>query len=109
MQKILVTGGLGYIGSHTVIELDHAGYEAIVVDNLSNTELETADRLHALLKKEIIFYELDINDSGKLSKVFNEHKIAAVIHFAAAKAVGESVANPLKYYKNNVAGTALII
>jgi len=109
MQKILVTGGLGYIGSHTVIELDHAGYEAIVVDNLSNTELETADRLHALLKKEIIFYELDINDSGKLSKVFNEHKIAAVIHFAAAKAVGESVANPLKYYKNNVAGTVALL
>ncbi|MBC6400275.1 MAG: UDP-glucose 4-epimerase GalE [Ekhidna sp.] len=109
MQKVLVTGGLGYIGSHTVVELENAGYEAVVVDNLSNTELETTERIHALLAKETIFYELDINDTGKLSQVFNEHKISAVIHFAAAKAVGESVTNPLKYYKNNVAGTVCLL
>ncbi|MDE0470308.1 MAG: UDP-glucose 4-epimerase GalE [Ekhidna sp.] len=109
MQKILVTGGLGYIGSHTVVELDNAGYEAVVVDNLSNAELETTRRLHALLDKEIIFYELDINDTERLGQVFDEHKISAVIHFAAAKAVGESIANPLKYYKNNIAGAIYLL
>jgi len=109
MKKILVTGGLGYIGSHTVVELQNSGYESIIVDNLSNSELKVLDGLERIMQQRPIYYEGDINDSELLLKIFNENDISAVIHFAAAKAVGESVQNPLKYYRNNVAGTVNIL
>ena len=104
-NKILVTGGVGYIGSHTCIELIAAGYDVVVYDNLSNSNLEALKRIEQLAGKEIAFIEGDVLDSKLLNQVFDEHDFFGVIHFAGLKAVGESVAEPLKYYKNNVAGT----
>lgn len=103
-KKILVTGGLGFIGSHTVVELFQNGYEPIIVDNLSNSYRSVLDGIKAITKKTPVFYEVDICNQDELKKIFKEHTIDAVIHFAAYKAVGESVSNPLKYYKNNVYG-----
>ena len=105
MSTILVTGGAGYIGSHTVLELLTQGDEVIVVDNLSNSSLESLRRVEALTGKLPVFYELDLLDREALSTPFLNHHIDAVIHFAGLKAVGESVAIPLKYYQNNLAGT----
>lgn len=102
---ILVTGGAGYIGSHTCVELLNAGYEICVVDNLSNSSEESLTRVKQITGKEFRFYEIDILDYAALDKVFLENKIDAVIHFAAFSQVGESVINPQKYYKNNVCGT----
>lgn len=103
-KKILVTGGLGFIGSHTVVELFQNGYEPIIVDNLSNSYHSVLDGIKAITEKTPVFYEVDICNQNELKKIFKEHTIDAVIHFAAYKAVGESVSNPLKYYKNNVYG-----
>ncbi len=108
MKNILVTGGAGYIGSHTVLELLDAGYEVVVVDNLSNSSAVSLDRVRELTGKDLAFYELDILDKEVLHQVFAAEKIDAVIHFAALKAVGESVAHPLRYYHNNVTGTLLL-
>ena len=105
MSTILVTGGAGYIGSHTVLELLTQGDEVIVVDNLSNSSLESLRRVEALTGKLPVFYELDLLDREALSTPFLNHHIDAVIHFAGLKAVGESVEIPLKYYQNNLAGT----
>lgn len=105
MDKILVTGGAGYIGSHTVLELLEAGFEVVVVDNLSNSSEESLMRVRELTGKEIAFYKLDVLDTEGLSQVFRDEPVSAVIHFAALKAVGESVAQPLLYYENNVIGT----
>ncbi|WP_444929506.1 UDP-glucose 4-epimerase GalE [Microbulbifer sp. SSSA002] len=104
-MAILVTGGAGYIGSHTCIELLAAGFETVVVDNLSNSSEEALRRVELISGKSIPFYQLDIGDKEALHKVFSKHEIDAVIHFAGLKAVGESVAQPLRYYQNNVAGT----
>ncbi|WP_444934783.1 UDP-glucose 4-epimerase GalE [Microbulbifer sp. JTAC008] len=104
-MAILVTGGAGYIGSHTCIELLAAGFEPVVVDNLSNSSEEALRRVELIAGKNIPFHHLDISDKEGLRKVFSDHKIDAVIHFAGLKAVGESVAQPLRYYQNNVAGT----
>ncbi|WP_445360609.1 UDP-glucose 4-epimerase GalE [Microbulbifer sp. EKSA005] len=104
-MAILVTGGAGYIGSHTCIELLAAGLEPVVVDNLSNSSEEALRRVELIAGKDIPFHHLDISDKEGLRKVFSDHKIDAVIHFAGLKAVGESVAQPLRYYQNNVAGT----
>ncbi|MFN7093992.1 MAG: UDP-glucose 4-epimerase GalE [Burkholderiales bacterium] len=105
-QTILVTGGTGYIGSHTVVELLNNGYDVIVVDNLSNSNIKVLNRISNLVGyKPIKFYRLDITDKNALNQVFKENKIDAVIHFAALKAVGESVAKPLTYYQNNVGGS----
>ncbi|WP_444906517.1 UDP-glucose 4-epimerase GalE [Microbulbifer sp. SSSA008] len=104
-MAILVTGGAGYIGSHTCIELLAAGFEPVVVDNLSNSSEEALRRVELIAGKDIPFHHLDISDKEGLRKVFSDHKIDAVIHFAGLKAVGESVAQPLRYYQNNVAGT----
>lgn len=103
MQSILVTGGAGFIGSHTVVELVEAGFQPIILDNFSNADHAVIDRLSDLTGQQIDYYEGDFQDAALLGKVFAEHKIAGVIHFAAFKAVGESVAEPLKYYDNNVA------
>ena len=105
MSKILVTGGAGYIGSHTVLELLNKGYEVVVVDNFSNSSFESIKRVQKITGKEVIFYEADIRDEEKMDEIFGAHKIDAVIHFAAFKAVGESCKLPLKYYENNISGT----
>ena len=105
---ILVTGGAGYIGSHTVIELQNKGHEVIIVDNLINSSIKVLERIEVLSSKRPIFYNLDISHKQALANVFNAHKIDAVIHFAALKAVGESVTKPLEYYQNNVAGSLVL-
>ena len=105
MGKILVTGGAGYIGSHTVVELIEAGYDVVVVDNLSNSSKESLNRVEQITGKEVKFYENDIADMEAMDKIFSKNDIDAVIHFAGLKAVGESVEKPLEYYKNNIAGT----
>lgn len=107
-QTILVTGGAGYIGSHTVLELLNAGYEVVVMDNLSNSSIESLNRVKKLTGKDFIFYELDLLDSEGLQKLFTAHKIDAVIHFAGLKAVGESNTIPMNYYQNNVAGSLVL-
>lgn len=109
MKRILVTGGAGYIGSHTVVELIAAGYEAIIVDNFSNSSVEVLDRLKTITGREISFYQGSVADKGFMNRVFEENHIDAVIHFAAYKAVGESVQEPLKYYENNVGGTIALL
>ncbi len=102
-KKILVTGGTGYIGSHTVVELQAAGYEVIIVDNLSNSNKDVLDGIEKISGIRPVFYETDCNDKSGLQNIFIEHKgIKGIIHFAASKAVGESVHNPLEYYRNNI-------
>ena len=108
-MNILLTGGAGYIGSHTIIELDKAGHSVVVVDNLVNSNPESLQRVSKIIGKEIPFYEVDVRDSEKLSKVFDENQIDAVIHFAGLKAVGESVSKPLEYYHNNMTGTFILL
>ena len=105
MKRILVTGGAGYIGSHTVLELLNTGYEVIVVDNLSNSSEKSLERVRELTGKNFPFHQVDIFDQESLNQVFAADHVDAVIHFAALKAVGESVAYPLRYYHNNVTGT----
>ena len=101
----LVTGGVGYIGSHTVLELLEAGYNVVIVDNLCNSNLECLRRVEQLAGREAVFYKVDIRDKEALSAVFRDHEIGAVIHFAGLKAVGESVAKPMLYYQVNIEGT----
>lgn len=108
-KKILVTGGAGYIGSHTCIALYQSGYEVVVFDNLSNSQRTAIDRVSKLIGQPITFVEGDIRDEAALTQLFADHKFGAVIHFAGLKAVGESVAKPLKYYDNNVAGTVTLL
>ena len=104
-MKILVTGGTGYIGSHTVVELINSGYEPIIIDNLSNSKVEVLDSLEEITGKRVKFYENDVCDVEALNKIFDENEIDAVMHFAGYKAVGESVKEPLKYYLNNLDST----
>lgn len=104
-MKILVTGGAGYIGSHTCLELLKAGYEVVVVDNLANSKEEALHRVEGLSERSLSFYRVDLLDKPALDAVFASHTIDSVIHFAGLKAVGESVAIPLHYYQNNIAGT----
>ena len=107
-MKILVTGGAGYIGSHTCVELLNAGYEVVILDNFYNSSPEVLKRIKELTGKDFTFCEFDIRDREGLDKVFAENKIDAVIHFAGLKAVGESVRKPLEYYENNVGGTVTL-
>ena len=102
---ILVTGGAGYIGSHTCLELLNAGYEVVVVDNLANSKVESLRRVQALTGKSLAFHQVDLLDQAALNDVFVTYPVKAVIHFAGLKAVGESVSQPLRYYHNNVTGT----
>jgi UDP-glucose 4-epimerase len=108
-MRILVTGGSGYIGSHTLVSLIREGYEVLVYDNLTNSSFEVIIRVQELTGKPIRFIRGDIQDAQRLSALFSEEKIEAVIHFAALKSVGESVANPLKYYNNNVYGSLCLL
>ena len=105
MERILVTGGTGYIGSHTIIELYKKGYEIDVLDNLFNSKITVLDKIEEIAGKRPNFYEIDLLDDEKLDKLFAENQYDLVIHFAGLKAVGESVEKPLKYYENNVGGT----
>lgn len=104
-EYIIVTGGAGYIGSHTVIELINNGYNVIIVDNLCNSSYDAVARVEFMVKKPITFFDIDLRDHAKLTKVFQNYKIKGVIHFAALKAVGESTKIPLEYYDNNINGT----
>ncbi len=107
-MSILVTGGAGFIGSHTCVELLNAGYEPIILDNLCNSKSESIKRIKEITGKDIKFCECDIRDREGLDKVFAENKIEAVIHFAGLKAVGESCSKPLEYYDNNIGGTVIL-
>ncbi len=108
-MNVLVTGGAGYIGSHTVVELIEAGYEPIVVDDLSNAKEDVIDRIEIITGKRPVFYKVDCKDKEAMRKVFSEQKIDSVIHFAAYKAVGESVKIPLEYYRNNIDSTLTLM
>ena len=104
-KKILVTGGTGFIGSHTCVELINAGYEVVIVDNLYNSSEEVLSRIERITGKRPLFYKADVLDRTALTKIFDENEIEAVIHFAGYKAVGESVRKPLEYYHNNIGST----
>ncbi len=108
-MKILVTGGAGFIGSHTVVELQQAGYDVAVIDNLSNSSEKSLERVEAITGKKVPFYKADILDRDALEEIFSKEKVDAVIHFAGLKAVGESVQKPWEYYENNIAGTLTLV
>jgi UDP-glucose 4-epimerase len=108
MSTILVTGGAGYIGSHTVVELIKAGHQVVIVDNLCNSSAKVLDRIEALAGKNFSVVQADVRDGATLDRIFAEHRIDGVIHFAGLKAVGESVAQPLRYYDNNVNGSVIL-
>lgn len=109
MGKVLITGGLGYIGSHTVVELYNNGYEAVIVDNLYNSRMEVLDNLEKITNNKIDFYKGDVRDKDLLRKIFKEEDISGVIHFAGLKAVGESCEIPVEYYDNNIGSTIALI
>ena len=109
MQTVLVTGGAGFIGSHTVVELINAGYGVVVIDNLSNSSRESLRRVQKITGKEVAFYEGDVRDRALLDRIFAEHDIDWVIHFAGLKAVGESCSKPIEYYDNNLGGTLVLV
>lgn len=108
-MSILVTGGAGYIGSHTCIEMQNAGYDVIVIDNLDNSSSESLKRVEKITGKAVKFYKEDVRDKAALRKIFSENKIEAVIHFAGLKAVGESVREPIMYYNNNLQSTIALL
>ena len=104
-MNILVTGGAGYIGSHTCLVLIQAGHNVIIADNLSNSKKQTIDRIEDISGKKVFFYQIDVTDVAALETIFSSHSIDGVIHFAGFKAVEESISEPLKYYFNNVVST----
>ena len=104
MKRILVTGGLGYIGSHTVVVLQEAGFDVVIIDDLSNASISVLDNISTITGKKPSFYEIDLKDKSKVDAFFETEKIDGIIHFAAFKAVGESVEKPLAYYRNNIVG-----
>lgn len=109
MESILVTGGAGYIGSHTCVELLQHGFNVVVLDNLSNSRPEALRRVERMTGRSVLFYEGDIADAGLLDRIFQEHTIDSCIHFAGLKAVGESTEKPLEYYQNNIGGTVNLL
>lgn len=108
-MKILVTGGAGYIGSHTCVELINAGHEVVIVDNLCNSSMESVKRVEEITGKDIEFYKVDIRDRDKMTQIFSANEFEAVIHFAGLKAVGESCEKPLEYFINNISGTLVML
>ena len=109
MRSVLLTGGTGFIGSHTCVELMAAGWTPVLLDNLCNSSVEVLDRIEAIAGRRPAFVKADLRDSAAVDRVFCDHAVEAVIHFAGLKAVGESVAHPLRYYDNNVGGTLVLI
>lgn len=109
MRRILVTGGAGYIGSHTIVELQQAGYEVVAIDNLDNSSKVSLERVEKITGRRVAFYQVDIRDREGLSKALTEHPCDACIHFAGLKAVGESVEKPWEYYENNIGGTLTLL
>lgn len=109
MKKILVTGGLGFIGSHTVVELQNEGFEVLIIDNLSNTTIAVLDGIEKITGKKPAFFKIDLKEKDSVTKFFKENKVDGVIHFAASKAVGESVQKPLKYYENNISTLVYVL
>lgn len=109
MMKILVTGGAGYIGSHTCVELINAGYQVVVVDNLCNSKASVLERVATITRTIVSFVQADVRDRARMEKIFAQHRFDAVMHFAGLKAVGESVAEPLRYYDNNVEGSLVLL
>lgn len=109
MKNILVTGGLGFIGSHTCVELIGSGFNPIIIDNLSNSEIWIKERIEKIVGQDINFYQGDCRDKKLLDQIFTDQQISGIIHFAAYKAVGESVSQPLKYYENNIGGLTAIL
>jgi len=109
MKSILVTGGLGFIGSHTVVELQNKGFEVLIIDNLSNTTIEVLDKITSITNKKPQYFNIDLKDKVSVQKFFNENKVDGVIHFAASKAVGESVEKPLEYYENNIGSLVYLL
>lgn len=107
-MKVLVTGGAGYIGSHTTVELLSHGDEVVMIDNFSNSKREVIDRIKEITEKDFIFYEGDVNDEKLMNQIFDENQIDVVIHFAGYKAVGESVQKPIMYYRNNLNSTLVL-
>ena len=108
-MKILVTGGCGYIGSHTCVELLNEGYDVVIVDNLVNSSIDVLEKIEKITRKEVVFYRGDVRDEELMVSIFREHKIDAVIHFAGLKAVGESVQKPILYYQNNLDSTLTLL
>ena len=108
-MSILVTGGVGFIGSHTVVELQNAGYDVVVLDNLCNANPKVLDRIEAITGRKVPFYKADIRDREALNEICEKESIDSVLHFAGLKAVGESVQKPLEYYDNNIAGTLVLV
>jgi len=108
-MAIFVTGGTGYIGSHTVVELQNAGYDVVVCDNLSNSSEKSLERVEKITGKSVKFYKADIRDRAAMNEIFEKEQIDSVIHFAGLKAVGESVAKPWEYYDNNINGTLVLV
>ena len=108
-NTVLVTGGAGYIGSHTVVELYSAGYNAVIVDNLSNSSVESIKRIEKITGKQIPFHKVDVCNKDEFCEVFTKHKIDHVIHFAGLKAVGESCEKPMMYYQNNLISTMTLV
>lgn len=108
-MNILVTGGMGYIGSHTCVSLLESGYNVIVVDNLSNSRIETLEKIKKITKKDIVFYNLDVTNQDKLNTIFLKHEIDGVIHFAGLKSISESIKIPIKYYFNNIVSTIVLL
>ena len=108
-MNVLLTGGAGYIGSHTIVELDKAGHSVVVVDNLVNSNEESLKRVAKIIGKNVPFVKADVRDSVAMNKVFDDYKIDACIHFAGLKAVGESISMPLEYYENNMNATFVLL
>ena len=108
-MRVLVTGGAGYIGSHTVVELQQSGYDVVVIDNFSNSSPKCLQRVEQITNKKVTFYKGDVRDRKLLNEIFNKHQIDWVIHFAGLKAVGESCEKPLEYYDNNIGGTLALL
>src|SRR5687767_4231254 len=108
-MRVLVTGGLGYIGSHTCVALSEAGHLPIIVDNLANSKQSVLQRVKGLASGEVGFHRADVRERGAIDRILREHPVEAVLHFAGSKAVGESVEKPLAYYENNVGGSMTLL
>ena len=109
MNSILVTGGLGFIGSHTVVELQNEGFEVLIIDNLSNTTIDVLDKITSITNKKPQFFNIDLKNKVAVQQFFKNHKVDGIIHFAASKAVGESVEKPLEYYENNIGSLVYLL